>query len=93
MNTIIRCLLLMVALVALMIPATASAQDTAAQNDGRLRIDLSGFDEVHGPSLGIGTIFSAGRGRLPRSNARPERPHDGRLVVFGTWAAPPRSDA
>jgi len=64
MNTIIRCLLLMVALVALMIPATVSAQDTAAQNDGRLRIDLSGFHEVHGPSLGIGTIFSTGSGRL-----------------------------
>ena len=64
MNTIVRCLLLTVTLVALMIPATVSAQDTAAQNDGRLRIDLSGFDEVHGPSLGIGTIFSTGRGRL-----------------------------
>ena len=62
MNTIVRCLLLMVALVALMIPATVSAQDTAAQNDGRLRIDLSGFNEVHGPALGIGTIFSTGRG-------------------------------
>ena len=64
MNTIVRCLLLTVALVALMIPATGSAQDRAAQNDGRLRIDLSGFDEVHGPALGIGTIFSTGRGRL-----------------------------
>ena len=64
MNTIVRCLLLTVTLVALMIPATVSAQDTAAQNDGRLRIDLSGFDEVHGPTLGIGTIFSTGRGRL-----------------------------
>ena len=41
-----------------------SAQDTAAQNDGRLRIDLSGFHEVHGPNLGIGTIFSTGSGRL-----------------------------
>src|ERR1044072_3651436 len=62
MNTILRCLLLTVALVALMIPATVSAQDT--QNDGRLRIDLSGFHEVHGPSLGSGTIFSTGSGRL-----------------------------
>jgi hypothetical protein len=56
--------LLTVALVALTIPATVSAQDRAAQNDGRLRIDLSGFNEVHGPTLGVGTIFSTGRGRL-----------------------------
>ena len=64
MNTIVRCLLLTVAFVALMIPATVSAQDTAAQNDGRLRIDLTGFNEVLGPSLGIGTLFSTGSGRL-----------------------------
>ena len=57
MNTIIRCLLLTIAVVALMIPATVSAQ-----NDGRLRIDLTGFNEVHGPNLG--TIFSTGSGRL-----------------------------
>src|ERR1044072_472931 len=62
MNTILRCLLLTVALDALMITATVSAQDT--QNDGRLQIDLSGFHEVHGPSLGVGTIFSTGSGRL-----------------------------
>ena len=59
MNTIVRCLLLTVALAAPMIPATVSAQ-----NDGRLRIDLSGFNEVLGPNLGIGTIFSTGSGRL-----------------------------
>ena len=64
MNTILRCLSLTVAFVALTIPATVSAQDTAAQNDGRLRIDLTGFNEVHGPDLGIGTIFSSGSGRL-----------------------------
>jgi hypothetical protein len=63
MNTILRCLLLTVPLV-VMIPATVSAQDTAAQNDGRLRIDLTGFNEVHGPDLGIGSIFSTGSGRL-----------------------------
>jgi hypothetical protein len=59
MNTIVRCLSLTVTLVALMIPATGSAQDNA-----RLRIDLSGFNEVQGPTLGIGTIFSTGRGQL-----------------------------
>jgi len=59
MNTIVRCLSLTVALVALMTPATVSAQ-----NDGRLRIDLSGFNEVIGPNLGSGTIFSTGSGRL-----------------------------
>ena len=64
MNTIVRCLSLTVTLVALMIPATGSAQERAAQNNAGLRIDLLGFNEVHGPTLGIGTIFSTGRGRL-----------------------------
>src|SRR3977135_1971119 len=59
MNTFVRCLSLTVTLVALMISATGSAGD-----DGRLRTDLSGFNEVHGPSLGIGAIFSTGNGKL-----------------------------
>src|SRR5215510_3771846 len=59
MNTFVRCLSLTVTLVALMISATGSAQ-----NDARLRTDLSGFNEVHPPSLGIGAIFSTGNGKL-----------------------------
>src|SRR5215468_9963940 len=59
MNTFVRCLSLTVTLVALMISATGSAQD-----DARLRTDLSGFNEVHPPSLGIGAIFSTGNGKL-----------------------------
>jgi len=59
MNTFIRCLSLTVTLVALMISVTGSAQD-----DARVRTDLSGFNEVHGPSLGIGAIFSTGNGKL-----------------------------
>ena len=59
MNTFVRCLSLTVTLVALMISATGSAQD-----DARLRTDLSGFNEVHGPALGIGAIFSTGNGKL-----------------------------
>jgi hypothetical protein len=59
MNTFLRCLSLTVALVALMISATGSAQDNASS-----RTDLSGFNEVHGPNLGIGAIFSTGSGQL-----------------------------
>src|SRR5215475_2531315 len=59
MNTFVRCLSLTVTLVALMISATGSAQDNA-----RLRTDLSGFKEVHPPTLGIGAIFSTGNGQL-----------------------------
>jgi CHRD domain len=59
MNTFVRCLSLTVTLVALMISATGSAQD-----DRRLRTDLSGFNEVLGPDLGIGALFSTGNGRL-----------------------------
>ena len=49
-----------VALLALTIPATGRAQD----GNSRVRTDLSGFNEVHGPNLGIGAIFSTGSGRL-----------------------------
>jgi len=59
MNTFVRCLSLTVTLVALMISATGSAQDNA-----RLRTDLSGFKEVHAPTLGTGAIFSTGNGQL-----------------------------
>ena len=59
MNMFVRCLSLTVTLVALMISATGSAQ-----NDARLRTDLLGFKEVHGPDLGIGAIFSTGNGQL-----------------------------
>jgi hypothetical protein len=59
MNTFVRCLSITVTLVALMISVTGSAQDNA-----RVRTDLSGFNEVHGPSLGIGAIFSTGNGKL-----------------------------
>jgi CHRD domain len=59
MNTFVRCLSLTVTLVALMISATGSAED-----DRRLRTDLSGFNEVLGPDLGIGALFSTGNGRL-----------------------------
>jgi hypothetical protein len=60
MNTFVRCLSLTVTLVALMISATGSAED-----DRRLRTDLSGFNEVHAPPApGMGAIFSTGNGRL-----------------------------
>jgi len=59
MNTFVRCLSLAVAFLTLVISATGSAQD-----DANLRTDLSGFHEVHPPSLGIGAIFSTGSGKL-----------------------------
>src|SRR5262245_59414414 len=59
MNTFVRCLSLTVTLVALMIPTTG-----LAQNNASLRIDLSGFNEVVGPTLGIGSLFSTGTGQL-----------------------------
>jgi hypothetical protein len=49
-----------IALVALVIPVTGSADD----NNRRLHIELSGFNEVIGPNLGVGAIFSTGEGRL-----------------------------
>jgi CHRD domain len=68
MNTFIRCLSLTVTLVALMISATGSAQDNR-----KTRTDLSGFNEVVGPTLGIGAIFSTGNGRLSLKIDRQKR--------------------
>jgi hypothetical protein len=70
MNTFLRCLSLTVTPVALMISATVSAEDNS-----RLRTDLSGFHEVHAPTLVVGptgpvlnapngAIFSTGNGQL-----------------------------
>ena len=60
MSRFIGYLSMTVTLLALTIPTTGSAHD----DDRRVRTDLSGFNEVHGPTLGIGAIFSTGRGRL-----------------------------
>jgi CHRD domain len=69
MNTFVRCLSLTVTLVALMISATSSAQvgtsaTSSAQVGASLRTDLLGFKEVIGPTLGVGAIFSTGKGQL-----------------------------
>jgi hypothetical protein len=50
-----------VTLLALAIPVAGSADD---DNNKRLRTELSGFNEVIGPNLGAGAIFSTGDGRL-----------------------------
>jgi hypothetical protein len=47
-----------------LLPLTVPAIDAAENNNRRLRTDLSGFNEVHPPNLGIGAIFSTGSGRL-----------------------------
>jgi hypothetical protein len=59
MSRFVGYLSMTVALLAPMIPVTGSADD-----DRRLRTNLSGFNEVHGPNLGVGAIFSTGTGRL-----------------------------
>ena len=64
MNGIVRTLVAAVALLAFMVPATGSAHDDRHDNNRRLRTDLSGFNEVHPPNLGIGAIFSTGSGQL-----------------------------
>jgi hypothetical protein len=47
-----------------LLPLTVPAIDAAENNNRHLRTDLSGFNEVHPPTLGIGAIFSTGSGRL-----------------------------
>jgi hypothetical protein len=63
MNRFVRCLSLTVTLVALMIPATGSAQNA------NLQTDLSGFEEAQNANATTGTpaiaaIFSTGNGQL-----------------------------
>jgi len=62
MNRFVRTIVAAAGLLALIAPATGSAHDDG--NDARLRTDLSGFNEVIGPNLGLGAIFSTGSGRL-----------------------------
>ena len=66
MNRSVRTIVATAGLLALIPPATGSAHD-----DRRLRIKLSGFNEVIAPSLvsgtfsaGVGAIFSTGSGQL-----------------------------
>ena len=58
--------LILTAALATVAALTASVGTGLAQgqDDRRLRTDLSGFKEVHPPTLGIGTIFSTGNGQL-----------------------------
>jgi hypothetical protein len=60
MSSFVQYLSLTITILALAIPASGSAAD----NNRQIRIDLSGFNEVHPPNLGIGAIFSTGTGRL-----------------------------
>jgi hypothetical protein len=47
-----------------LLPLTVPVIDAAENNNRHLRTDLSGFNEVHPPTLGIGAIFSTGSGQL-----------------------------
>ncbi len=63
MNRVVSTIVATAGLLALIAPATSSAHEDRDQNR-RLRIDLSGFNEVIGPNLGVGALFSTGSGRL-----------------------------
>jgi hypothetical protein len=63
MNGLGGTLVVAFALLAFIVPATGSANDDR-KGDRHLRTDLSGFNEVLGPNLGVGAIFSTGSGRL-----------------------------
>jgi len=81
MNRSVRTIVATAGLLALIAPATGSADDK--NDDRRLRIKLSGFQEVIAPSLsaatpavfsaGAGAIFSTGSGRLTLTIDRQNR--------------------
>src|SRR5262245_4585155 len=75
MNGFVRTLVVAAALLPLTVPAIG-----AADNDGRLRIDLSGFNEVIGPTLGIGAVFSTGSGQLELKIDKQQREIDYELT-------------
>jgi hypothetical protein len=60
MNGFIKPFMVSVALL----PFTVLATDAANDNNGRIRIELSGFSEIVPPTLGVGALFSTGGGRL-----------------------------
>src|SRR5215470_2715560 len=89
MNRIVRIILVTAGLLALIAPATGSAEDNRNDN-GRLRIKLSGFQEVIPPNLGLGAIFSTGSGRLTLKVAKQNRTIDYELIYsFPDAAATP----
>jgi len=89
MNRIVRIILATAGLLALIAPATGSAEDNRNDN-GRLRIKLSGFQEVIPPNLGLGAIFSTGSGRLTLKVAKQNRTIDYELTYsFPDAAATP----
>jgi hypothetical protein len=78
MNGRFRTFLAAVGLLALLAPAPGRA------DDDRLRATLSGFNEVLGPNLGVGAIFSTGSGRI---KLRIDR-HDREIHFELTYAFP-----
>src|SRR5262245_62499522 len=89
MNRVVRTIVVTAGLLALIAPATGSAHDDRNDN-GRLRIKLSGFQEVHPPNLGIGAIFSTGSGRLTLKIDKQKREIDYELTYeFPDAAATP----
>jgi hypothetical protein len=90
MNRSVRTIVATAGLLALIAPATGSAHDDRHDNDRRLRTDLSGFNEVIGPNLGLGAIFSTGSGRLKLKVDKQNRTVDYELTYsFPDAAATP----
>ena len=89
MNRIVRTIVATAGLLALIAPATGSAHDDR-DNNGRLRINLTGFQEVIPPNLGLGAIFSTGSGRLTLKIDKQHRTIDYELTYsFPDAAATP----
>ena len=72
MSKIVTTIVATAGLLALIAPATGSAQDNRNDN-GRVQIKLSGFQEVIPPNLGLGAIFTTGSGRLTLKVAKQNR--------------------
>ena len=68
MERFVKTLMVAGALLPLIVPAI----DAAENNNQRLRTDLSGFNEVHPPTLGIGAIFSTGSGLVDAQDRQAE---------------------
>src|SRR4249920_4084807 len=71
----VKVLVVAVALLPLVAPATGTARD-----DRHRRVPLSGFEEVIPPNLGLGAIFSTGSGQLSLKISKQNREIDYELT-------------
>ncbi len=84
MSSYLKAFVAVAGLLGLLVPTTGQADDNR-----HLHSTLSGFNEVHGPNLGIGAIFSTGSGRIKLKTDKQDREIRYELTYDFPDATPP----